>query len=160
MDVRVGPWRRQSTEELMLLNNSAGEDSWESLGLQGEQTVNPKGNQPWIFTGRPDVEAEAPILWPPHVKSWLTGKASNAGKGGEGQEEKRVIAGCITDSMDMSLRELQEMVRDREARLAAVPGVSKSQTGLGDWITTATNGWFMLMCGRNQHSIVAQLSFN
>ena len=42
--------------------------------------VNPKGNQPWIFFGRTDAEAEAPVLWPPHVKSWLIGKDRDAGK--------------------------------------------------------------------------------
>ena len=50
--------------------------------------VNPKGNQPWIFTGRADPEAEAPLLWPPDVKSWLIGKDLDAGKDW-GQEEKR-----------------------------------------------------------------------
>ena len=49
--------------------------------------VNPKGNQPWKFIGRTDNEAEAPILWPPDVKSWLTGKDPDAGKDW-GQEEK------------------------------------------------------------------------
>ena len=42
--------------------------------------VNPKGNQSWIFIGRTDVEAETPILWPPDVKNWLTGKDPDAGK--------------------------------------------------------------------------------
>ena len=42
--------------------------------------VNPKGNQPWIFIGRTDAKAEAPILWPPDVKNWLIGKDSDAGK--------------------------------------------------------------------------------
>ena len=51
--------------------------------------VNHKGNQPWIDIGRTDGEAEAPILWPPDVKSWLTEKDPDAGKGW-GQEEKRV----------------------------------------------------------------------
>ena len=50
--------------------------------------VNLKGNQPWIFTGRADPEAEAPILWPPDVKSWLIGEDLDAGKDW-GQEEKR-----------------------------------------------------------------------
>ena len=49
--------------------------------------VNPKGNQPWISTGRTDAEAEAPVLWPPDVKNWLIGKESDAGKDW-GQEEK------------------------------------------------------------------------
>ena len=49
--------------------------------------INPKGNQSWIFTGRTNAKAEAPILWPPDVKSWLTGKELGAGKDW-GQEEK------------------------------------------------------------------------
>ena len=42
--------------------------------------VNPKGNQPWIFTGRTDAKAETPVLWPPDVKNWLIGKDPDAGK--------------------------------------------------------------------------------
>ena len=56
--------------------------------------INAKGNQPWIFIGRSDVEAEAPILWPPDVKSQLTGKDSDAGKDW-GQKEK----GAAEDEM-------------------------------------------------------------
>ena len=63
----------------MLLNYDIGEDSWESLGLQGDQT-SPKRNQSWIFIGRTDAEAETPILWPPDVKNWLIGKDPDAGK--------------------------------------------------------------------------------
>ena len=44
------------------------------------KSVNPKGNQPWIFTGRADAEAEAPVFWPPDAKSLLTGKDPNGGK--------------------------------------------------------------------------------
>ena len=51
------------------------------------QPVQPKGNQFWIFIGRTDAEAETPILWPPHVKSWLSGKDPDAGRDW-GQEEK------------------------------------------------------------------------
>ena len=80
MDVRVGLWRRLSTEKLMLLNCGVGEDSWEFLGLQGDQ--------PWDFFGRNDAKAEAPVLWPPDAKSWLIGKDSDAGRDWE-QEEKR-----------------------------------------------------------------------
>ena len=68
MDVRVGLWRRLSAEELMLLNCGAGEDSCESLGLQGDP-VHSEGDQPWDFFGRDDAKAETPVLWPPHVKS-------------------------------------------------------------------------------------------
>ena len=67
--------------------------------------VNHKGNQPWIFTGRLDAEAEAPILWPPDAKSQLIRKGSDAGKDGRQQEkwvtEDEMVG--ITDSMGMSL---------------------------------------------------------
>ena len=87
MDVRVGLWRRLSAEELMLLNCSVGEDSWESLGLQEIQPVHSEGDQPWDFFGRNDANAETPVLWLPHAKSWLIGKVSDAGRDW-GQEEK------------------------------------------------------------------------
>ena len=88
MDVRVVLWRRLSAEELMLLNCSVGEDSWESLGQQGDPTpVHPKGDQSWVFIGMTDVEAETAILWPPDAKSWLIWKNPDAGKDW-GQEEK------------------------------------------------------------------------
>ena len=59
----------------MLLNCGVGEDSWESLGLQGDPLgVHPKGNQSWIFVERTDAEAETPILWRPDAKSWLIWK--------------------------------------------------------------------------------------
>ena len=54
--------------------------------------VNPKGNQPWIFIGRTDTEAETSILWPPDAKSWLIGKDPDAGKDGK-QKEKWVAEG-------------------------------------------------------------------
>ena len=87
MDVRVGLWRRLSTEELMLLSCGVGEDSWESLGLQGDPASPSDGDQPWDFFGRNDAKAETPVLWPPHAKSWLIGKDSDAGRDW-GQEEK------------------------------------------------------------------------
>ena len=64
----------------MLLNCGVGEDSWESLGLQGDLPVHPKGDQSWIFTGRTDAEAETLILWPSDGKNWLLGKDTDAGK--------------------------------------------------------------------------------
>ena len=66
--------RRLSAEELMLLNCGVGEDSCDSLGLQGD----PKGNQHRMPIGRTDTEA--PVLWPPDVKSQLIGKDLDAGK--------------------------------------------------------------------------------
>ena len=85
--MRVGLWRKLSAEELMLLNCGVGEDSWESLDCKEIQPVYPKGNQSWVFIGRTVVEAETPILWPPHAKSWLIGKDLDAGRDW-GQEEK------------------------------------------------------------------------
>ena len=82
-----GLWRRLSAKELMFLNCGVGEDSWESLGLQGNPTVHSEGDQLWDFFGRIDAKAETPGLWPPHVKSWLIGKDSDAGRDW-GQEEK------------------------------------------------------------------------
>ena len=87
MDVRVGLWRKLCTKELMLLNCGVGEDSWESLGLQGDPTSPFWGDQPWDFFGRNDAKAEAPVLCPPHAKSWLIGKYFDAGRDW-GQEEK------------------------------------------------------------------------
>jgi len=88
MDVRVVLWRKLSAEELMLLNCGVGEDSWKSpLDCTEIQPVHPKGDQSWVFIGRTDAKAETPILWPPHEKSWLIGKDSDAGKDW-GQEEK------------------------------------------------------------------------
>ena len=86
MDVRIGLWRRLSAEELMLLNCGVGEDSWESLGLQRDPT-SPFWRSVLGFLGRNDAKAETPVLWPPHVKSWLIGKDSDAGREC-GQEEK------------------------------------------------------------------------
>ena len=86
MDVRVGLWRRLSTEELMLLNCGVGE--YESpLDCKEIQPVHSEGDQPWDFFGRTDAKAETPVLWPPHVKSWLIGKDSDAGRDW-GQKEK------------------------------------------------------------------------
>ena len=80
MDVRVRLLRKLSTEELMLLKCGVGEDSWESLGQQRVKPFHAKGNHPWIFIGRTDAEAEAPIFWPPDVKSQVIGKDPGAGK--------------------------------------------------------------------------------
>ena len=103
------------------------------------KAVNPKGNQPWIFTGRTDSEAEAPILRPPDTKNRLIGKDPDAGKDWR-QEEKRVteneMVGWHHWLNDVSLSKLQEIVKDREAWRAAVHAVARSQVWLGNWMAT------------------------
>ena len=100
--------------------------------------VNCKGNQSWIFIGRTDTEAEAPIVWPPDMKSWLTGKDPDLGKDWRKEEkglteDEMVVWHQWCHPMDMSLSTLQETVKDREGWRAAFHGVEKSQTWLKKW---------------------------
>ena len=67
--------KKAECQRMMLLNCGAGEESWGARFFSKEiKPVHPNGNQPWLFIARTDAEAEAPILWPPGMKSWLTGK--------------------------------------------------------------------------------------
>ena len=117
----------------------------ESLGLQGDQTSQSKGNQSWIFIGRTDAEAEAPILWPPDVKNWLLGKDPDAGKDW-GQEE----TGMTDDEMVgwhhwLNEHEFEQAPGDslwqRSLGAAVRYTESQSQIHLSDWTTIKILWW-------------------
>ena len=112
------------------------------LGCSEIQPVHPKENQSWIFIGRTDVEAETPILWPPDVKNWLTGKDPDAGKDWRWEEK-----GTTEDEMigwnhwldGHEFEQVWDLVMDREAWCAAVHWLTKSQTQLSYWTEGGEN---------------------
>ena len=136
MDVRGGPYGRLSTEELMPSNCGAGEDSWTAR----------RSNQPILKEVNPEYSWEALVLklklqcfghlmWRanPLKKTMMLGETE--GRRRRGQQRTRWLDN-ITDTVDMSLSKLWEMVKDREAWHAAIHGVTKSWKQLSNWTTT------------------------
>ena len=91
---RVGLWRKLSVKNLWFWTVVLEKTLESPLDCKEIQPVHSEGDQPWVFFRRNDAKAEIPVLWPPHVKSWLTGKDSDAGRDW-GQEEK----GATEDEM-------------------------------------------------------------
>ena len=126
----------------MLSNCDAGEDPRESLGQQEDQTVNPKGNQPWRVIGSTDAEA----IWPPDAKNWLIGKDPDVGQVW-GQEEK----GMIEDEMvgwHHPLNGDKNLSNLRELGWTGRPGVLWSTVlrRVGHDSATQLNSWTALVC--------------
>ena len=104
-----------------------------ALDCKEIQPVHPTGDQSWVFIGRTDAEAETPILWPPHAKSWLIRKDPDAGGTGWRERQRMRWLDSITDSICMSLCKHQKLVMGREAWRAVIHGVAKSWTWLSNW---------------------------
>ena len=122
----------------MLLNCGVGEDSVESFGMQEIKPVNPKGNQSWIFIRRTDAEAEAPKLWPPDAKNWLSGKDPNTVKDWRQEEKGRTEDEMVGWHHRLNGHKFEQTlgVGDRQGSLACC-----SPRGLKESDTTEQLNW-------------------
>ena len=152
MDVRVGLWRKLSAEELRLLNCGVGEDLESPLDCKEIQPVHSEGDQPWVFLGRNDAKAETPVLWPPHAKSWLIGKDSDAVRDW-GQEEK----GATEDEMagwhhwfNRCEFEWTPGIGDGQEGLACCNSRGHKELGTTEWLNWTELNWTSLVAQKVQ----------
>ena len=142
----------------MLLNCGVGEDSWQSLGLQGDPT-SPLRNQSWIFIGRTVAEAETPILWPPDANSWLIWKYPDAGKywswRRRGRQRMRWLDGHHRCGGDERSRQRKKM------NSFSISPSSEYSGGWSGWISLQSKGLSRIFSNttvQKHHSFGAQLS--
>ena len=107
------------------------------------KSVNPKRNQPWIFIGRTDAEAEAPILWPPDVKSWLIGKEPDAGKDWRQKEKRAAEDEMVAWHHWLNGQEFEQTPGDSggQRRLVCCSPCGQKELDMTDWITSHKLIW-------------------
>ena len=162
--MRVGLWRKLNVEELILLNCGVGEDSWESLGQQGDPT------SPFLFRKsvlnihwKIDAKAETPILWQPDAKKWLIWKDPHAGKdwrqGERGWQRMRWLDG-VTHATDLNLSKLQDW--QWTGRPGMLQSMGSQRVG-HDWVTelnwTETSLWFVYLICNSKYLLLDILLF-